>query len=113
MDISNLPSVDDVQVAVVRWLLGQGVLAGLLLSVKKVYDWYRAGADTLERAKRAAGAAVDLSSRVRKMQTYGFIAAAFSTVAMLFAQAMWLSFNFLLGNLLADAIGSKIGRAHV
>lgn len=107
MNISNLPSVEDVQTIAIRLIFGQGFVVVLLLFVKKVYDWCRTGVDTVERVKKAANVTRGLTARARKMQSYVLVAAFFSLVAMLIAQAAWLAFNFFLGNLVADAVASK------
>jgi hypothetical protein len=85
----------------VHLILGNGILAGIVLSISALKSWYGGVRKTHEIALRARRMAGGIFAEIQQPDGGGKAIAALCAMLLLISQGLWLAINYLIGNLVA------------
>jgi uncharacterized protein YggT (Ycf19 family) len=105
VNVPELLSFDDILKQMIRMLLGPGLASGLILLAMAAYSWWKAAKDTAKISRIVVEVTKTTGRRMRRLDRIGRLLAVSAAAVMAIAQAAWLFGNYVIGNLLSQAVG--------
>jgi hypothetical protein len=105
MRFPALPTPDDVVKLFLGIALGPGVAAWFAFLIWAVYSWYDIIRKAAEAARTGVGSVRSWIARIGRSAPHVVILALLASILLLLAQAFWVLFSFIVGNVISAAVG--------